>query len=135
MKTKEDVFAKKLAGYLDQGALELKAGTAYQLQQARETALARLTQPQRASEMQVVHAGGAGVSAGGHAGRGSVWRSARLWFGILLIVAAGLGYNEWQNFQQLSENEELDAEILSSDLPIDAYLDRGFQNWLTREDR
>jgi hypothetical protein len=32
----------------------------------------------------------------------------------------------------LSELEETDAAILSSDLPIDAYLDRGFQNWLTR---
>ena len=26
--------------------------------------------------------------------------------------------------------EETDAAILTSDLPIDAYLDRGFQNWL-----
>lgn len=135
MMIKENDFAKKLAGYLDRGALELKAGTAHQLQQAREAALARLTRPQRTSEMQVAHAGGAGMSEGGDAGRGSVWRSARLWSGILLIVAAGFVYNEWRNFQQLSENEELDAQILSSDLPIDAYLDRGFQNWLTREDR
>ncbi len=135
MTINEDDFAKKLTGYLDRGALELKAGTAYQLQQAREAALTRLAQPQRVSEMQVVHAGGAGVSHGGDAGRGSIWRSARLWAGILLIVAAGFGYNEWRNFQQISENEELDAQILSSDLPIDAYLDRGFQNWLTREDR
>ncbi|MEJ7667782.1 MAG: DUF3619 family protein [Casimicrobiaceae bacterium] len=135
MTIKDDDFAKKLTGYLDRGALELKAGTAYQLQQAREAALARLTQPQRASELQVVLAGGAGVSAGRDSGRESILRSARLWSGILLIVAAGFAYNEWLNFQQLSENEELDAQILSSDLPIDAYLDRGFQNWLTREDR
>ena len=32
----------------------------------------------------------------------------------------------------LPEAEELDVQILSSDLPIDAYLDRGFQTWLTR---
>ncbi|MBA3777130.1 MAG: DUF3619 family protein [Betaproteobacteria bacterium] len=135
MTIKDDDFAKKLTGYLDRGALELKAGTAYRLQLAREAALARLTQPQRASELQVVHAGGVGVSAGRDSGRGNIWRSARLWSGILLIVATGFAYNEWLNFQQLSENEELDAQILSSDLPIDAYLDRGFQNWLTREDR
>jgi len=134
MTIQEDAFAKKLTGYLDRGALDLKAGTAYQLQQAREAALARLSTPQRASELQVAHAM-AGASAGGQAGRGSVWRSARLWLGILLIVAAGVTYNEWRNFEQLSENEELDAEILSSDLPIDAYLDRGFENWLKREDR
>jgi len=135
MTINEDDFAKKLTGYLDRGALDLKAGTAYQLQQAREAALTRLTRPQRASEMQVARAGGPSALSGSGPGRGSVWRSARLWFGILLIVAAGFGYNEWLGVQQLSENEELDAAILSSDLPIDAYLDRGFQNWLTREDR
>jgi hypothetical protein len=29
--------------------------------------------------------------------------------------------------------EDTDAAILSSELPIDAYLDRGFQNWLKSE--
>ena len=29
------------------------------------------------------------------------------------------------------EKGDLDAELLSSDLPIDAYVDRGFQNWLS----
>ena len=36
--------------------------------------------------------------------------------------------------QQVSEIEELDAQILSSDLPIDAYLDQGFRNWLAHEE-
>ena len=58
--------------------------------------------------------------------------SGRLWIGIALIVAAGFGYQQWQAYQQLNDIEETDAAILSSDLPIDAYLDRGFQNWLKR---
>ena len=45
-------------------------------------------------------------------------------------VAAFFGYNQWQAYQQMKDLEETDAAILSSDLPIDAYLDRGFQNWL-----
>ena len=56
----------------------------------------------------------------------------RLWLGIALIVAAGFGYQQWQAYQQMNDLEETDAAILSSDLPIDAYLDRGFQNWLKR---
>jgi hypothetical protein len=56
--------------------------------------------------------------------------SGRLWVGIALIVAAGFGVQQWQAYQQLNDIEETDAAILSSDLPIDAYLDRGFQNWL-----
>ena len=73
------------------------------------------------------HAGGGSGTAGG--GR-SFWASGRLWVGIALIAAAGFGFQQWQAYQQLNDIEETDAAILSSDLPIDAYLDRGFQNWL-----
>ena len=51
---------------------------------------------------------------------------------MVLIAAAAFGYQQWQVYQQTREIEELDVQILSSDLPIDAYLDRGFQTWLTR---
>jgi Protein of unknown function (DUF3619) len=71
--------------------------------------------------------------AGGGMGesRRSPWTSVRLWVGIAAFVAvAGFGLQQWRAVQQVREFEELDAQILSSDLPIDAYLDRGFQNWL-----
>ena len=55
---------------------------------------------------------------------------ARLWIGILLIVGSLVYYQYWQAAQQARDIEETDAAILSSDLPIEAYLDRGFQNWL-----
>ena len=48
----------------------------------------------------------------------------------LLVILALFGAQQWQAYQQLRDIEETDAAILSSDLPIDAYLDRGFQNWL-----
>ena len=38
----------------------------------------------------------------------------------------------WQQQQRAAEIEELDALLLSSDLPIDAYLDQGFATWLKR---
>jgi len=131
MKTEQD-FAKKITGYLDDGAAGLKAGTAYRLQLARQEALARLADPRRAAELRTAHAfAGAGTAGGGVTGGGrSLWTSGKLWLGILLIVAVGLGFQQWQAYQQLKDLEETDAAILSSDLPIDAYLDRGFQNWL-----
>jgi len=49
-------------------------------------------------------------------------------------VAAGFGYQQWQVYQQTNEIEELDVQILSSDLPIDAYLDQGFRNWLAHDE-
>ena len=127
----DDIFAKKITTYLDQGVADLKAGTAYTLQLARTEALARLADPARATQAHVAVAGavdGTGTMTGGRGMGGRGW----LWLGIALIVAAGFGYQQWQAYQQLTDIEETDAAILSSELPIDAYLDRGFQNWLKR---
>jgi hypothetical protein len=127
----DDIFAKKITTYLDHGVADLKAGTAYRLQLARAEALARLADPKRATATQVAVAragSGTGTATGGRGLGGRGW----LWLGIALIVAAGFGYQQWQAYQQLNDIEETDAAILSSELPIDAYLDRGFQNWLKR---
>ena len=129
MTTRDDDFAKKITTYLDRGAADLKAGTAYRLQLARAEALARLADPQRVAELRVAGAN-AGSGSGAASGNRSFWASSRLWIGIALIAAASFGYQQWQAHQQLNDIEETDAAILSSDLPIDAYLDRGFQNWL-----
>lgn len=133
MNTDEE-FAKKITGYLDVGTAGLKSGTAYRLQQARQQALARMgPQPEPVAHTRLAHAF---ASAGGGASGGapSLWKSGRLWLGILAIVAASFAWQQWQLYQQTRELEELDAQLLSSDLPIDAYLDRGFQNWLTRRE-
>lgn len=128
-------FAKKLTPYLDSSAADLKAGTAYKLQLARQAALARLAPAERAPAVRMSHAlAGAGGNAGTPPVTGSSSRSyLRLGVGILLIALAAFGYQQWQAYQQMTELEETDAAILSSDLPIDAYLDRGFQNWLKAE--
>ena len=136
MTSHDDNFAKKLTGYLDAGAAELKAGTAYRLQKARAAAIERLAQPAgvRASESRLAHAfaGSGGSGTGG--GRGLL-TSIRFWLGIAIIVAAAFGYQQWQAYQQVNDLVELDAQILSSDLPIDAYLDQGFRNWLTSDEK
>jgi hypothetical protein len=129
MTSQDDEFARKLTSYLDASAAGLKAGTAYRLQLARTAALARLGEPERSPAARMAPAlvgAGGGPAGGGHGFR----ISAKLVGGILLIIAMFFGYHQWQAYQQLTELEETDAAILSSDLPIDAYLDRGFQNWL-----
>ena len=128
MTTRESDIANKITTYLDASAADLKAGTLYRLQQARQEALARLGEPERAVGMQMARAfAGGNASGGGRGGRVSL----RLWLGIALFVAvAGFGWQQWQAVKQVREFEDLDVQILSSDLPIDAYLDRGFQNWL-----
>jgi hypothetical protein len=117
--------AKKITAYLDKGTAQLKAGTAYKLQLARQAALAAVGEPQRSSELALAD-GRSGSLGGGRPLLGD----ARLWIGILLMVGGILFFQNWQIAQQTRDIEETDAALLTSELPIEAYLDRGFQNWL-----
>jgi hypothetical protein len=131
MTSQDDKFAKKLTSYLDDGAANLKSGTAYRLQLARAEALTRLADPQRATAPRMAPAlAGTGQGTGTAAGGNPFRLNSRYVAGVLLIVVLYFGYHQWQAYQQLTDLQETDAAILSSDLPIDAYLDRGFQNWL-----
>ena len=136
MTTNDDELGRKIAGLLDESAAAMRAGTAYRLQLARQEALARLAAPERATSPVLAgatSAGGVGVGGGGR----SFWAGGKLWLGIALIAAAGFGYQQYQSWeasQEARELAEMDAEILTSDLPIDAYLDSGFQNWLKHLD-
>lgn len=121
----ETETAKKITAYLDRGTAALKAGTAYRLQLARQAALASAAQPQRASELVL-----ADGRAGSHGRARPFTADARLWIGILLIVGGFVAFQTWQTAQQQRDIEETDAALLTSELPIEAYLDRGFQNWL-----
>jgi hypothetical protein len=127
MTSRETEIANKIRPYLDHATADLKAGIVYRLQLARADALARLSDPQRVVAPELAHAlAGAGIPS-----RPTPRFSFRLWLSIALFaIVAGFGWQQWRTFQDTREFEELDAQILSSDLPIDAYLDRGFQNWL-----
>jgi hypothetical protein len=123
MNDRESEFGRKIARYLDQGVADLRPGTVYRLQQARGAALAAASSA-RATEPELAMAGGPG-------GRTSLRGAPVRMLGLaLLIAAAGFGYQQWHSMAQVREFEELDLHLLASDLPIDAYLDRGFQNWL-----
>lgn len=134
MTPNEEEFGKKLKTYLDEGSAELRSGVAYRLQQARAAAIARAAGGASPAEVRVgegapdlVGIGGTGVRSGGER---PLYAQPRVWLAIGLLVAGMIGYQQWTAWQDLKELEDLDAQILTSDLPIDAYLDRGFQLWL-----
>jgi hypothetical protein len=124
-------ISSKITRYLDSGAAAIKTGTAYKLQLAREQALARLAEPEHASQLVMSSASG-GTFGGNRPVR--MLSDVRVWVGILLIVGGTLYYQYWKTAQQTRELVETDAAILTSDLPIEAYVDRGFQNWLARSE-
>ena len=124
-------ISRKITGYLDAGAAGLKAGTVYKLQLAREQALAHLGESEQVSQLAMAGAGGGTL---GSRRPVRMLTDVRVWIGILLIVGCTLYYQYWRTAQQTRELVETDAAILASDLPIEAYVDRGFQNWLTRSE-
>ncbi|MEO8537789.1 MAG: DUF3619 family protein [Betaproteobacteria bacterium] len=127
MNDQESRFAHQVTARLDAGAAALRPGAAYRLKQARAAALAALEPaPVREVEPAFVRAGGRASTRSG--GRGI---PAAGWLGVALLVAGlGFGYQQWHAVQQVREFEDIDLHLLASDLPIDAYLDGGFQNWL-----
>ncbi len=125
MTDRESEFARKLTRYLDRGVADMRSGTLYRLQQARAAAMAAAAS--RVPDVELATAGVGGASGSRLRPRNAPVR----WAGVALLVAAlGFGYQQWHAVQQVREFEELDLHLLASDLPIDAYLDRGFQNWL-----
>lgn len=133
MTMNDDDFARKIKGYLDRNTSELKQGTTYRLQQARARALERVGRTEAVSQLTLAGAhgiGGVGSGMGTPDHGRRFWTNRVLWAGIVVILAGGLALNHWRQLQQVREIEETDAAILSSELPIDAYLDKGFQNWL-----
>ena len=127
MTDRDAEFAGKLTRHLDRGAARLKPGTAYRLQQARARALAGLAAQPVANGSLVTAGAGDRHPGGGHFG----WGSAGRWLALAVLLGGiGFGWQQWHVVQQVREYAEIDTQLLASDLPIDAYLDRGFQNWL-----
>lgn len=93
------------------------------LRMAREQALAH-KKPESAPAL-----AWAGNFGGRDGGFGS-WTRVVVPLALLVIGLAGL--YTWQQKQKVADVEELDAQLLSDDLPIDAYLDKGFEVWLKK---
>ena len=51
---------------------------------------------------------------------------------MAVLILGLIAVNQWRDSQLAAEIEEIDAAVLTSDLPIDAYLDKGFDAWLKR---
>jgi hypothetical protein len=113
-------FAYKVKNQLDHGAEALDRKTAERLHAARERALAQRNLVSSPLSF-------AGLGGLGHA----VWsprvRSAAA---VLALAFSVIGWNYWSDLQQVDELEEVDTALLSDELPLNAYLDRGFHAWL-----
>lgn len=121
-------FANKIRQALNEGArLEGPGGAAVaeRLRAARERALAaKRLEPAPAFGWAPMDSSGA---LGGF-GRFAL----RVLLPALLLIAGLISIYNGQQEQRAADIEELDSRLLADDLPIDAYLDRGFEAWLKK---
>jgi hypothetical protein len=126
----EQQIAIRVRQVLSRGAQQLGPKIAERLRAGRERALAvqRVAAPVAARVPLVPTAGASDTrppSEGGFLGL-----SVRLAGALLLVFASAFSLYSWQQEHQIAELEEVDAQLLANDLPIDAYLDEGFKHWL-----
>lgn len=123
----EKEFGGKVAGLLKAGLNNIDDGTAARLKSARLEALARYD-----SQVRVTGLALAGTN-GGRVG-GLFSQRPMLWAPIVaaLLAIAISGY--WQ-YSQNDATDDIDAFLLSGDLPIRAYIDKDFEAWLKGSSR
>ena len=119
----EREFGFQIKRYLDRG-LDLDAATLQRLRLAREASLRRQRRTQPAFEL---------AWADAILGRiASHPASAGIVLGCAALILALVGIHYWQRTPTVEEIAEIDAALLTSDLPINAYLDKSFDTWLKR---
>ena len=120
----EQQIAHRIKQSLNQG-LNLDARTLARLRNARDQALAR----QRVRARSPVLAWADNV-AGTWGQPSLLWSRALL--PMALLIFGLIAINQWRETQLAAEIEEIDAAVLTGELPLDAYLDKGFDAWLKR---
>ena len=120
----EQQFGYRIRQTLNRG-LNLDGASLARLSAARERALARQRATAPSSWL---------AWAGAFAGPFSPPRFlvSRLMLPALVLALGLFIVNYWHHAQLAQENAEIDAQVLTGDLPIDAYLDKGFDAWLRR---
>ncbi|AOI83168.1 DUF3619 family protein [Burkholderia cepacia] len=137
---REHEFALKVRRALDERAAGLPAATTDRLAAARRAALAR-KKPEAATVPVFVpaFAGAAGAYGTAPASRPQAGRPyasfarrlLRAW-PLALLLAGLVGIAYWEDMQRTAELADIDAAMLSDDLPLNAYLDHGFNAYLSR---
>jgi hypothetical protein len=129
MNRPDDELAARIVQQLDHAAERLDPGTLGRLAAARRIALSHYRE-RPASVLAL--AWGTITGPGGQISLG-----ARYALGVGALLAALIGFAYWQSAAPVNGNDlsDVDVKLLTDDLPINAYLDTGFDSWLKRAPR
>jgi hypothetical protein len=133
MNTKDLAFAYKVRHALDESTQDIPASAAERLAKAREIALSHKKQSAAAPAV-------APRAALAGAGMPSIQsQPLRAWLGrasfivpLVVLVLGLIGIHQAEKRQQLMDAASIDAEVLTDELPLSAYLDHGFDAYLSK---
>jgi Protein of unknown function (DUF3619) len=130
MNTRELNFAYKVRHALNENLDSLPAPAVERLAAARRQALTRKKQERgtRLLAWRIATAGAGNGATGSHP-----WLAAAGAVLPALVLAAGLaGIFQFVEQRRIADTAEIDAEMLADELPLSAYLDNGFQAFLSK---
>ena len=127
--TQADKFGRASAAILSQGAQSLPVEIKDRLHAARMKALS-VRKPEKVRAQSWAFAGNSGNWFSGSRGSNGIWDTLG-WAAPLVVLVFGLiGIAQWQDESRINEIAEVDAALLTDDVPPDAYADSGFMAFL-----
>lgn len=120
----EHELAGKIVQHLNYGTDQIDAATRGRLFAARKEALSHYKE--RPEPVWDLAWAGHALRVGGHR------FETRQLIAVAALIAALITAVYWQNQGPSNEIADIDFGLLTDDLPINAYLDRGFDSWLKR---
>ena len=118
----EREFAKKVTMNLNWGLTQIDGDKLAKLRAAREKVMASYAEPVAVATM---------ATTSGQTVNMSSWvRKPLFWLPILAIAALALTYNATDENIADDAGGELDANLLTGELPINAFLDKDFGSWV-----
>lgn len=116
----EREFANHIKQELNYSTGQVDGRVLARLKQARENALERYAT--RTAHQPVF------AYAGGHTSASGIF--GRKWVPVVTLVLVLLGGLLWQQQNVGQTDEDVDAALLASDLPLNAFIDQNFHLWL-----
>jgi hypothetical protein len=128
MNSRELDFAYKVRHALNENADKLPASAAVRLASARKLALSR-----KKSEPLHVRVGAFASRGGAFLDEPISWLARMgLVLPIIVLVVGLTGIYQAEQQRRISDIAEIDAMVLSDELPLSAYLDHGFNAYLAK---
>jgi hypothetical protein len=129
----QDRFGRQVAARLAAGTAELPYSVTERLRAARVQAVARRKQTHLRTASSMVASGNAAALSFGDGGQ-SLWNRIASALPLIALAAGLILIHTIENDRRASEVAEVDAALLTDDLPPSAYADPGFVQFLKSGD-